>query len=74
MLRTLVLGLGAANIAFFAWSQGWLGDIAGISRAGGAAATGGDVDEIDLGFLPAVGRSRGVEREILIYTIGKGIA
>jgi hypothetical protein len=37
-------------------------------------ATFAIVDEIDLGFLPAVGGSRGVERETLIYTIGKGIA
>jgi hypothetical protein len=37
-------------------------------------ATFAIVYEIDLGFLPAVGRSRGVEREALIYTIGKGIA
>ena len=29
MLRGLVLGLAAANVAFFAWSHGWLGDLGG---------------------------------------------
>ena len=32
------------------------------------------VDEVDLGFVPAVVGSRGVEREILSGTTGKGIA
>lgn len=32
------------------------------------------VDEVDLGFLPAVVRSRRIESGILIDTTGKGIA
>jgi hypothetical protein len=30
----MVLGLAVANVAFFAWSQGWLGDVVGVSPLG----------------------------------------
>lgn len=30
----MVLGLAVANVAFFAWSQGWLGDAVGVSPLG----------------------------------------
>ncbi len=34
MLRTLVAALLVANLAFFAWSQGWLDDIVGVRSIG----------------------------------------
>ena len=34
MLRILVAALLAANLAFFAWSQGWLDDIVGVRSIG----------------------------------------
>lgn len=31
MLRSLLVSLVAANLGLFAWTQGWLGDVAGVS-------------------------------------------
>jgi hypothetical protein len=34
MLRGTVLALALANVTFFAWSQGWMGDVFGVSPLG----------------------------------------